>query len=64
MDITAAIAFNIGLRTGLTSIVSVLSSMSSVATILLGFIILRERIPRIQAVGILTTLVGVAVVSA
>ena len=64
LDISAAIAFNIGLQTGLTSIVAVLSSMSSVATILLGLIILRERIPRIQAVGIFVTLLGVAVVSA
>ena len=63
LDTASLIFLGIGLATGLTSIVSVLASLFSVVTMLLSYVILKERISRIQQLGAFLTLVGVAVVS-
>ena len=48
---------------GLVSITSVLASLYPVATVLLAWAILHERLLRIQQVGVATALAGVALVS-
>lgn len=55
--------YNIGLLSGLTSIVSVITGLFAIITMLWGFVISRERISRIQWMGVAVTLAGVALVS-
>jgi drug/metabolite transporter (DMT)-like permease len=64
LDTLANWFYNLGLLAGLTSIVSVIASLFSVVTVVLGYVISKERITRVQQVGILITLGGVALVSA
>lgn len=63
LDTSAVLFANQGLSMGLTSIVSVTVSLFSVVTIILGFAIAKERITRVQQIGIAITLAGVALVS-
>jgi drug/metabolite transporter (DMT)-like permease len=63
LDTIATLFINIGLQSGLASIVSVITSLYSVVTIVLGFILLKERITRPQQIGIGFTLVGVVLAS-
>jgi drug/metabolite transporter (DMT)-like permease len=64
LDTLANWFYNLGLLAGLTSIVSVIASLFSVVTVVLGYVISKERITRVQQIGILITLGGVALVSA
>ena len=63
LDTLANIAYNLGIATALTSVVSVLSSLFSAVTVLLAWIFLRERLARWQWVGVVTILAGIALVS-
>jgi drug/metabolite transporter (DMT)-like permease len=63
LDTAANVAYNLGLATSLTAVVSVLSALSSAVTVLLAAIFLRERLSRRQRVGIAAILVGIALVS-
>ena len=49
---------------GLISVVSVLASLYPVGTVLLARATLHERIARIQELGVVATLTGVALISA
>jgi drug/metabolite transporter (DMT)-like permease len=63
LDTAASWFYNLAVDTGLTSIVSVITSLYSVVTVILGYLLWQERITRIQQVGVLITLAGIAMVS-
>jgi drug/metabolite transporter (DMT)-like permease len=63
LDTAANWFLSVGLLSGLTSIVSVMSSLFGVVTVILGYVFAKERVTRFQRVGIVTTFVGVALVS-
>lgn len=63
LDTTANIAYNLGITTSLIAVVSVISSLFSAVTVLLAWLFLRERLARWQWVGVVTILVGIALVS-
>jgi drug/metabolite transporter (DMT)-like permease len=63
LDTFATWFLNIGLASGLASVVSVITSLYSVVTIVLGYVLLSERISRPQQLGIGFTLVGVVLAS-
>ena len=63
LDTAANIAYNIGIATALTSVVVTLSSLFSAVTVLLAWIVLRERLALWQWVGVVTILLGVLLVN-
>jgi drug/metabolite transporter (DMT)-like permease len=63
LDTAASWFYNLAVASGLTSIVSVITSLYSVVTVILGYLLWQERITRIQQVGVLITLAGIAMVS-
>jgi drug/metabolite transporter (DMT)-like permease len=63
LDTIATWFINLGLQTGLASVVSVITSLYSVVTIVLGYYLLRERITRTQQIGIGFTLAGLVLAS-
>jgi drug/metabolite transporter (DMT)-like permease len=63
LDTAANIAYNIGIVTALTSVVVTLSSLFSAVTVLLAWVVLRERLTLWQWVGVLTILLGVLLVN-
>jgi drug/metabolite transporter (DMT)-like permease len=63
LDTAANIAYNLGIATALTSVVVTLSSLFSAVTVLLAWIVLRERLAPWQWAGVLTILVGVLLVN-
>jgi drug/metabolite transporter (DMT)-like permease len=63
LDTLATWSISIGLQSGLASVVSVITSLYSVVTILLGYVLLGERITRSQQIGVGFTLAGVALAS-
>ena len=64
MDVTANALFALASREGLLAIVSVVGSLYPVPTIVLGHLVLGERISAVQRAGIGVALVGVALVAA
>ncbi|MGI8578902.1 MAG: DMT family transporter [Nocardioidaceae bacterium] len=62
-DLLANLLFGIAATRGYVSVASVLSSLYPVVTVLLGRLVLAERLRMIQAGGILVTLAGVAFIS-
>jgi drug/metabolite transporter (DMT)-like permease len=63
LDTAANIAYNSGITTALTSVVVTLSSLFSAVTVLLAWVVLRERLALWQWVGVLTILLGVLLVN-
>jgi len=63
LDTLAFVAFNLGLGTAYTSIVTALASLFSAVTILLAWGLLRERLAPGQWVGVGVILLGVLLVS-
>jgi drug/metabolite transporter (DMT)-like permease len=63
-DSAAFVANNAGLATGQVSLVSVLASLYSAVTVLLSWIVLRERLERTQWLGIALIFAGIILVSA
>jgi drug/metabolite transporter (DMT)-like permease len=63
LDTLAFVAFNLGLGTAYTSIVTALASLFSAVTILLAWGLLRERLAPGQWVGVGVILAGVLLVS-
>lgn len=63
LDTAANVAYNLGVASSLTSVVSVLSSLFSPVTVLLAWLFLRERLARWQWVGVAAIFAGVVLVS-
>ncbi|GAC1462987.1 MAG: DMT family transporter [Chloroflexota bacterium] len=64
LDSSANLLYAIATTRGALAIVAVLGSLYPVATILLGQIVLSERLSRIQGAGVVLALLGVALLSA
>ncbi len=63
LDISANIAYNIGVAIALTSIVVTISSLFSAITVLLAWFFLRERLSRWQWLGVALILSGIVLVN-
>jgi drug/metabolite transporter (DMT)-like permease len=63
-DVSANALFAVASGHGLLSIVSVLGSLYPVMTVLLAYVLLRERLTPLQITGIAIALAGVAAISA
>ena len=64
LDLGANVLFAIATRHGLLSIVSVASSLYPLATVVLARVVLGERVRRVQEVGIVAAIAGVALIAA
>lgn len=62
-DTVAFLSYNTGIMTAYVSVVTALSSIFSAVTVLLAWLILRERLAVSQWAGVATLLVGVLLVS-
>ncbi len=62
-DVGANLLFAIATQQGLVSVTSVLASLYPVVTVLLAWALLHERLQRVQQVGVVAALAGVALVS-
>lgn len=62
-DAAANLLFALSTQIGLISITSVVGSLYPVATVVLAYVVLHERLQRIQIVGVIAALAGVALVS-
>lgn len=62
-DVGANTLFVLASQHGLIAVVSVLGSLFPIVTVVLAHLVLHERISRVQLVGVLVALVGVAVVA-
>jgi len=63
LDVSADVFFAFATTIGLLSIVSILSSLYPVATVILARIVLKERMARLQQLGIVLALAGVLLIS-
>jgi uncharacterized membrane protein len=63
LNVAALGTFGFAARGGLVSVVSVLGSLYPVVTVLLAMKIYRERLVRIQTIGVVGTLVGVVLLA-
>jgi drug/metabolite transporter (DMT)-like permease len=64
LDMVANIAFLLACRSGMLTIVAVISSLYPGPTVLLAWLVLRERMSRLRVAGIMLALAGVALISA
>jgi drug/metabolite transporter (DMT)-like permease len=62
-DVLANVTFGVASTKGLVSIVSVAGSLYPVATVLLARFVHQERLLRIQQIGVVLALVGVALIA-
>ena len=63
LDSLAFIAFNVGILGGSVAIVGTLSGLFSAVTVVLAAGLLRERLTRIQLVGVVSVFVGVVLIA-
>jgi drug/metabolite transporter (DMT)-like permease len=64
LDAGANALFALALTEGMSSTVSAIGSMFPVTTVILGAVLLRERLGWLQSVGVAGVLVGVGLVTA
>ncbi len=64
LDLAATMLFAAGTREGLTGLVSVIASLYPAVTIALAFVVLGERLDRVQVAGAAGLLAGVALIAA
>ncbi|MCS6880534.1 MAG: EamA family transporter [Oscillochloridaceae bacterium] len=63
LDTIGFLAYNTGIATAYVSVVTALASIFSAVTVLLAWVLLRERLVRTQWAGVVAVLVGVLLVS-
>jgi drug/metabolite transporter (DMT)-like permease len=63
LDTLAFVMFNLGIGSAYTAIVTALASLFSAVTVLLAWMILRERLSASQWAGVVAILLGVLLVS-
>jgi len=63
LAVAAYVAVAQGFATGQIAIVAVLSTLSSVVTAILGYVVLGERLTRVQLVGVAVIMVGVVLIN-
>ncbi|MCG8634595.1 MAG: DMT family transporter [Desulfobacterales bacterium] len=63
MDTLAAFSFALATRSGMLSIVAVISSLYPAVTVLLSTVIIREKLRRIQYAGVIFAVSGVGLIS-
>ncbi|MFQ3663441.1 MAG: DMT family transporter [Chloroflexaceae bacterium] len=63
LDTLGFLAYNTGIATAYVSVVTALASIFSAVTVLLAWVLLRERLVRTQWAGVVAVLVGVLLVS-
>jgi drug/metabolite transporter (DMT)-like permease len=64
LDLAANVLFMLAVRSGMISIVAVISSLYPASTVTLAAVLLGERLVRIQWIGVALALGGVAAISA
>ena len=64
LDVGANVAMLLALHASLLSLAGVLMSLYPAATVLLAIVVLRERVTRWQAVGMVLALASVAMIAA
>lgn len=62
LDTCANTAYNLGIRSDAPGVVAVLGSLFSPITVLLGFLILRERLTQRQWIGVLVIFIAIALI--
>ena len=63
VDTLGNITYNLGILGGAVSVVSTISGLFSAVTVLLAFVVLKERLVVHQTVGLLAILVGVSIIA-
>ena len=63
IDTLGNITYNLGILGGAVSVVSTISGLFSAITVLLAFVVLKERLVVHQTVGLLAILVGVSIIA-
>jgi drug/metabolite transporter (DMT)-like permease len=63
LNTMAFVAYNLGISQAVTAIVAPLASLASGVTVLLAWLFLRDRLSRLQWVGVVIILIGVVLVS-
>ncbi len=63
LDSLAFVAFNLGILGGSVAVVGTLSGLFSAVTVVLAAAVLRERLTRIQLVGVLSVFTGVILIA-
>lgn len=64
LDTAASVATLLALQSGMLSLVGVLIALYPAATVLLAIVVLRERVTRRQAVGMVSALAAIAMIAA
>jgi uncharacterized membrane protein len=62
VDSLGNITYNLGIFGGAVSVVSTISGLFSAVTVILAFVVLKERLAAHQAAGFLTILIGVSII--
>jgi len=64
LDVSANLLFAAGSTLGLVSLVSVAGSLYPVVTVMLARVVLKERVERVQELGVAVALAGVVLIAA
>ena len=62
VDTFGNITYNLGILGGAVSVVATISGLFSAVTVILAFVVLKERLAAHQVIGLLTILVGVSII--